>query len=55
MPDAQRLKSRASYDRNVFINCPFDDSYEPIFRGLVFTVFECGLVPRCAKEAYDSG
>lgn len=37
------------YDVNVFINCPFDDAYEPLFRAMVFTIFECGFVPRCAK------
>lgn len=40
---------------NVFINCPFDDSYLPLFQGLIFAVFECGLRPRCAQEVYDGG
>lgn len=53
MPD--RRRESPDYDRNVFINCPFDDIYEPVFRAVVFVVFECGLIPRCAKEAYDSG
>ena len=53
MPD--RRRELPDYDRNVFINCPFDDIYEPVFRAVVFVVFECGLSPRCAKEAYDSG
>jgi hypothetical protein len=43
------------YDKSVFINCPFDDSYLPLFRALVFAVFECGLMPRCAQEVYDAG
>ena len=43
------------YDKSVFINCPFDDSYLPLFRALVFAVFECGLIPRCAQEVYDAG
>jgi len=55
MADQRRRPAVRDYDRNVFINCPFDDSYDPLFRALVFTVFDCGLVPRCAKEAYDSG
>lgn len=43
------------YDQNVFINCPFDDDYRPIFKALVFATFECGLRPRCALEIYDAG
>jgi hypothetical protein len=43
------------YDQNVFINCPFDDDYQPIFKALVFATFECGLRPRCALEIYDAG
>ena len=42
------------YDKSVFINCPFDDAYLPLFRALVFAVFECGLNPRCAQEVYDA-
>jgi hypothetical protein len=34
--------------------CPFDDVYLPVFRALIFAVFECGLVPRCAQEVYDA-
>ena len=45
----------ADYDKNVFINCPFDDPYLQLFRALVFAVFECGLNPRCAQEVYDAG
>lgn len=43
------------YDRNVFVNCPFDGDYQPIFNALVFATFECGLRPRCALEVYDAG
>jgi hypothetical protein len=45
----------AGYDLNVFINCPFDELYQPIFRSLVFVVYECGLRPRCALEVSDAG
>jgi hypothetical protein len=45
----------ADYEKSVFINCPFDDSYLPLFRALIFAVFECGLIPRCAQEVYDAG
>lgn len=44
-----------AYFRNVFINCPFDNEYLPLFQALVFTVTDCGFIPRCALEAEDSG
>lgn len=45
----------SSYDESVFINCPFDSDYLPIFRGLVFAVHHCGFEARCAWEIDDSG
>jgi hypothetical protein len=39
------------YDRNVFVNCPFDKTYDPLFRAIVFTVHNCGFIARCALEA----
>lgn len=39
-----------SYSNNVFINCPFDDEYKPIFNANVFTVYDCGFVARCSLE-----
>ena len=44
-----------TYETDVFINCPFDSEYLPIFEAIVFTVYECGFRPRCALEAEDSG
>lgn len=41
--------------RNIFINAPFDDDYEPLFEALVFTILACGYNPRCALEEDDSG
>ena len=46
---------RDLYSRSVFINCPFDDRYWPLFEALVFTVLACGFEPRCSLEEYDSG
>jgi hypothetical protein len=43
-----------SYERSVFINCPFDPEFKPLFDALVFTVLDCGFMPRCALEAIDS-
>jgi hypothetical protein len=41
------------FERNVFINCPFDAAYLPIFEAIVFAVYECGLLPKCAQERLD--
>jgi len=38
------------YQRNVFINCPFDDGYKPLFQAIIFAVQACGFAPRCAQE-----
>jgi len=44
---------RKSAARNVFINCPFDSDYQPLFYAAVFTVIDCGFEPRCALEIDD--
>ncbi len=44
----------ASYENNVFINCPFDDTYLPLFEALVFAVHDCGYIARCAEEVDDA-
>ena len=43
------------YEKNVFINCPFDDDYNEIFNAILFTVHRCGFILRCSKEYEDSG
>jgi hypothetical protein len=43
-----------SYERNVFINCPFDHEYHRLFRALVFAIQDCGFTPRCALEVEDA-
>ena len=45
----------AGYERNVFINCPFDGQYQPIFEAIIFAIYSCGYRPRSAKEFSDSG
>lgn len=40
---------------SVFINCPFDPKYQPLFDALVFTVSYCGFQARSALEIVDSG
>ncbi len=41
--------------RHVFINCPFDLAYKPIFNALVFAVYDLGFRARCALEIDDAG
>ncbi|MGB3930858.1 MAG: hypothetical protein WBL20_18080 [Sphingobium sp.] len=40
---------------DVFINCPFDPDFKPIFQALIFTIFACGFRPRSARELDDGG
>ena len=46
MPDP--AGSGAEFEASVFVNCPFDDAYKPMFEAIVFAVFDCGYRPRCA-------
>ena len=39
---------------HVFINCPFDERYKPLFYAVVFSIRDCGFVERCALESQDS-
>jgi hypothetical protein len=43
------------FERNVFINCPFDEPYGPLFNAIVFTVHDVGFRPRCALEVSNAG
>ena len=42
------------YTDNVFINCPFDLAYKPLFDAMVFAVHDCGFMARCALETEDA-
>lgn len=42
------------YSDRVFINCPFDNDYRRILNSIVFTIFDCGFVPRCSLEIDDA-
>lgn len=48
-------KAGSEFERNVFINCPFDPEYRPLLRAMLFTVIYCDLNPRIATEGADSG
>ena len=49
-----RSRKPPESNRDVFINCPFDDAYKPIFYGIVFTIIRSGFVARCALETDDA-
>jgi hypothetical protein len=42
-----------SFERSVFINCPFDDAYKPQLRAILFCIYYLGLEPRIAIERLD--
>ncbi len=45
-----RLKSN-----HVFVNCPFDNRYRPIFNAIIFAIYDLGFVARCSLEEDDAG
>lgn len=48
-------KKAQLFDDNVFLNCPFDSHYKPIFNAIVFAIHDAGFIARCSLEAIDSG
>lgn len=46
---ARKLRSS-----DIFINCPFDTSYKPIFDAILFVIYDLGFVARCALEVDDA-
>ena len=43
------------YAKNVFINCPFDKDYEPLFYAMILAIRDLELKPRSAKHVSDGG
>ena len=43
------------YAQSVFINCPFDKDYEPLFRAIFFAIRDLKLKPRSALHVSDGG
>ena len=39
------------YEKSVFVNCPFDDAFEPLLHAIVLTVAARGFIPRSARES----
>jgi hypothetical protein len=42
------------FDKNVFVNCPFDEDFRQILLGIVFTIIYFGYKPRLSLERADS-
>ena len=40
---------------HVFVNCPFDEGFKPIFDVIVFAITDLGFVARSAREEDDGG
>lgn len=45
---------KGKFREQVFINCPFDGNYTKMLRAIVFTILDCGFVPRCSLEVSDA-
>lgn len=50
---ANQRTAKPPASKAVFVNCPFDDGFKPIFRAIVFTIISAGYFPRCALDATD--
>jgi hypothetical protein len=45
-----------SFDKNVFINCPFDTSYiNDLLKPMIYLIVRIGYIPRLSLEVSDSG
>lgn len=44
-----------SFERSVFINCPFDSNFTATLQAIAFTVVTLGFIPRIAPENADNG
>lgn len=42
------------YEEDVFVNCPLDADYRPLFDAIVFTIHDCGYAARSALEVTDT-
>src|SRR6185503_14287121 len=43
------------FNRNVFINCPFDSQYNLLLKPILFTIVYFGFTPQIASQTVDSG
>ena len=47
------MAATSPYNKSVFINCPFDDAYVPLFQAMIFTLMALDFTPRSAFELDD--
>lgn len=47
---ARETKEGSTYDTNVFINCPFDSRFRPLFDAIVFAIHDAGFRSRSSLE-----
>ena len=47
--------TRQTDAKQVFINCPFDAAYLPMFDAILFGLMVSGFTPSCALESADAG
>lgn len=47
--------SKNNFEKNVFINCPFDNHYNDLLKPLLFTIIKIGFEPCIASERLNSG
>ena len=43
-----------SFERSVFVNCPFDEDFAPILQAIAFCLTDMGFHPRLAPENADN-
>ena len=44
-----------NYHRNVFVNCPLDEEFEPILQAVLFCIVHLGFLPRLSVSRADGG
>jgi hypothetical protein len=49
------MKMTNNFDKNVFVNCPFDRKYSCLLQPILFTLIYLGFNPKIASERFDSG
>lgn len=45
---------QSDFEKNVFVNCPFDADFRQLLLGVVFTILYFGYKPRLSSERADS-
>jgi hypothetical protein len=48
------MTASPAFERSVFINCPFDESFAPLLQAIAFCVTDLGFHPRLAPENADN-